>query len=270
MDRRAILEIKDLHFFYTPGELILKGLNFEIDERSTAIIGQNGAGKTTFVKLLKGLLRPTSGTILLEGRDIAGVTVAQLAKHIGLVFQNPNDQIFKNRVIDEVMFGPLRIGMKEAEAKQRAEDALKLFELSDFADKNPYDLGLSSRKLVAIASILAMDTKIIILDEPTIAQDYHGKELIKAVIRKLRSEGKTVLTIIHDMDFVAETFERTIVFAQGNILLDGTTREVFAQKKALEQAYLEQPNVTKLCHSLGYPEVFLTTEEFVAFRKDHF
>ncbi len=270
MGQSAILDIKDLHFFYTPGDKILKGLNFEIDERSTAIIGQNGAGKTTFVKLLKGLLRPTSGTILFEGRDIAGLTVAQLAKHVGLVFQNPNDQIFKNRVIDEVMFGPLRIGIKEAEAMQKAEEALKLLGLSEVADKNPYDLGLSNRKLVAIASILAMDTKVIILDEPTIAQDYHGKELIKALIRMLRAEGKTVITIIHDMDFVAETFERTIVFAQGNILLDGTTREVFAQKDILEQAYLEQPSVTKLCHSLGYQEIFLTAEEFVAYQKDHF
>lgn len=270
MDKSTILELKDLHFSYTPGDIILKGLNFELDERSTAIIGQNGAGKTTLVKLLKGLLRPTSGTILFEGRDIAGMTVAQLAKHIGLVFQNPNDQIFKNRVIDEVMFGPLKIGMQEADAKQRAEEALKLLSIYDFADKNPYDLGLSNRKLVAIASIIAMDPKVIIFDEPTIAQDYHGKELIKAVIRKLRTEGKTVITIIHDMDFVAETFERTIVLAQGAILLDGSTREVFAHKEILEQAYLEQPNVTKLCHSLGYKEVFLTTEEFVVYRKDHF
>ncbi len=267
MDRSQVLEIKDLHFSYSQGEEILKGLNFSIDDRSTAIIGQNGAGKTTFVKLLKGLLRPTSGSISFDGSDIASLTVAQLAKHIGMVFQNPNDQIFKNRVIDEVMFGPQKIGMKEEEAKQRAEEAMSLLGLSDFADKNPYDLGLSSRKLVAIASIIAMDTKVIIFDEPTIAQDYHGKELIKSVIRKLRAEGKTVITIIHDMDFVAETFERAIVFAQGNILLDGTTREVFAQKEILEQAYLEQPNVTKLCHSLGYEEVFLTTEEFVADQK---
>jgi energy-coupling factor transport system ATP-binding protein len=233
MDRSQVLEIKELHFSYTQGEEILKGLNFSIDDRSTAIIGQNGAGKTTFVKLLKGLLRPTSGSITFDGSDIASMTVAQLAKHIGMVFQNPNDQIFKNRVIDEVMFGPQKIGMKEEEAKRRAEEAMSLLGLSDFADKNPYDLGLSSRKLVAIASIIAMDTKVIIFDEPTIAQDYHGKELIKSVIRKLRAEGKTVITIIHDMDFVAETFERAIVFAQGNILLDGNTREVFAQKEIL-------------------------------------
>jgi energy-coupling factor transport system ATP-binding protein len=156
--------------------------------------------------------------------------------------------------------------MTESIAKQKAKEALELVGILDYADKNPYDLGLSSRKLVAIASIIAMDTKVIIFDEPTIAQDYHGKELIKSVIRKLRTEGKTVITIIHDMDFVADTFERAIVFAKGNILLDGTTREVFAQEEILAQAYLEQPNVTKLCSSLGYNEIFLTTDEFIASR----
>jgi energy-coupling factor transport system ATP-binding protein len=269
MDKNNVLEINDLHFSYTQGEEILKGLNFAIDERSTAIIGQNGAGKTTFVKLLKGLLRPTSGSILFNGTDITNMTVAQLARHIGMVFQNPNDQIFKNRVIDEVMFGPLKIGMNEEKAKQEALQALELVGLSDYMDKNPYDLGLSTRKLVAIASIIAMDTKVIIFDEPTIAQDYHGKELIKSVIRKLRAEGKTVITIIHDMDFVADTFERAIVFAKGNILLDGTTKEVFAKEDILEQAYLEQPSVTKLCQSLGYNEIFLTTDEFITYQKEN-
>ncbi len=267
MDKNKKLEIKDLHFSYTQGDEILKGLNFTIDERSTAIIGQNGAGKTTFVKLLKGLLRPTNGSILFEGNDIVNMTVAQLAKHIGMVFQNPDDQIFKNRVIDEVMFGALKIGMDETIAKQKAKAALELVGLEDLAEENPYDLGLSSRKLVAIASILAMDTKVIIFDEPTIAQDYHGKELIKYIIRKLRGEGKIVITIIHDMDFVADTFERAIVFAKGNILLDGTTREVFAKEDILEQAYLEQPNVTRLCQSLGYDEIFLTTDEFITYQK---
>jgi len=268
MDMKTKIEIKDLHFSYTQGDEILKRLNFTIDERSTAIIGQNGAGKTTFVKLLKGLLRPTNGSILFEGNDIIKMTVAQLAKHIGMVFQNPDDQIFKNRVIDEVMFGALKIGMDETIAKQKAKDALKLVGLEDLADENPYDLGLSSRKLVAIASILAMDTEVIIFDEPTIAQDYHGKELIKCIIRKLRAEGKIVITIIHDMDFVADTFERAIVFAKGNVLLDGTTREVFAKENILEQAYLEQPNVTKLCQSLGYDEIFLTTDEFITYQKE--
>lgn len=263
MDDKKCLSMNDLHFSYTPNEEILKGMTLEIDERSTAIIGQNGAGKTTFVKLLKGLLRPTSGTIQFEGKDLSEFTVAQIARHIGMVFQNPNDQIFKNKVIDEIMFGPLKIGMSEQEAMDSANEAMEMLGLTELKDENPYDLGLSTRKLVAIASILAMKTQVIILDEPTIAQDYAGKEKIKEVIRRLRQQNRTVITIIHDMDFVADTFERAIVFANGKVILDGTTREVFAQKEVLEQAYLEQPNVTKLCYGLGYDKVFLTTDEFI-------
>lgn len=263
----SLVEIKNLHFSYRLGEEILKGLNFVIDDRSTAIIGQNGAGKTTFVKLLKGLLKPTEGEILLNGKDIKDMTVATIARQIGMVFQNPNDQIFKNQVLDEVMFGPLQIGMDKESAKKKAMEALEIVGLVEEKQANPYDLGLSRRKLVAIASILAMDTDIIIFDEPTIAQDYAGKERIKRIIRKLRSEGKTVITIIHDMNFVADVFERAIVFAQGNVILDDTTKVVFAQKDMLEKAYLEQPDVMKLCYELGFKEKFLNVEEFLQGQK---
>ena len=262
------IEIKNLSFSYAEKELILDNINLVIDERSTAIVGQNGAGKTTFVKLLKGLLKPNEGDILLNDQSIKGMTVAQLAKHIGLVFQNPNDQIFKNKVIDEVMFGPLNIGMTEDEAIKNSEKSLEIVGLSDKLYYNPYDLGLSERKLITIASVLAMDTEVVIFDEPTIAQDFAGKERIKSIIKQLKSEGKIVLTIIHDMDFVAETFERTIVFAKGNVLLDSDTRDVFSKKEILEKAYLEQPNVTKLCRALGYDETFLTVNEFIEFRKN--
>ncbi len=259
----STIEIKNLHFSYHSGEEILKGMDFVIDQRSTAIIGQNGAGKTTFVKLLKGLLKPTQGEIFLNGKTIKDLTVAKLAEHIGMVFQNPNDQIFKNVVLDEVMFGPLQIGMNKDKAKEKAKQALELVGLSDHINANPYDLGLSRRKLVAIASILAMDTEVIIFDEPTIAQDYAGKERIKDIIRKLRDEGKTVITIIHDMNFVADVFERAVVFAGGKVVLDDTTKNVFSQKEILKEAYLEQPDVMKLCHELGLNEKFLNVDEFV-------
>lgn len=259
----SLIEIKDLHFSYRSGEEILSGMNFTIDERTTAIIGQNGAGKTTFVKLLKGLLRPTGGDILLNGKNIKELTVAKLAGQIGMVFQNPNDQIFKNVVLEEVMFGPLQIGMGKDTSRDKAMQALEFVGLTGFEHTNPYDLGLSRRKLVAIASILAMDTGVIILDEPTIAQDYAGKERIKEIIRRLRMDGKTVITIIHDMNFVADVFERAIVFAGGKVLLDDDVRTVFSQKEVLERAYLEQPDVMKLCHELGYSENFLNAEEFV-------
>lgn len=257
------IEVKNLHFHYTENEPILKGIDLTLDTRTTAIIGQNGAGKTTFVKLLKGLLRPSQGEILFNGKNLKDLTVAQIARHIGLVFQNPNDQIFKNKVIDELMFGPLNIGMSETEARSNCKKALELVGLAGLEDENPYDMGLSDRKMIAIASILAMDTDVVIFDEPTIAQDYEGKEKIKAIIRSLSKQGKMVFTIIHDMDFVAECFERTIVLARGNVLLDGPTAEVYAQTDQLTQAYLEPPHVTQLCNCLGYDQVFLTVDEFV-------
>lgn len=261
------LEIQDLHFSYTKGEEILKGMNLVLEGDSTAIIGQNGAGKTTFVKLLKGLLRPTSGKILYNGKDLSTLTVAQIARDIGMVFQNPNDQIFKNTVINEVMFGPHQIGMSREQAEKRAEEALEIVGLSSLKKVNPYDLGLSERKLVSIAAILAMNTDVIIFDEPTIAQDYAGKTCIGNIVKKLRKEGKLVLTIIHDMDFVAEYFDRAVVFAKGNILLDGTPEVVFAEADVLEKAYLEQPNVTKLCHALGQEKIFLTTDAYIEYMK---
>lgn len=262
------LEIQNLHFSYTEGEEILKGINLTLEDASTAIIGQNGAGKTTFVKLLKGLLRPTSGKILYNGKDLSAFTVAQIAKDIGMVFQNPNDQIFKNTVIDEVMFGPVQIGMSKEQARMRAQEAMEMVGLLHLKKVNPYDLGLSERKLVSIAAILAMNPDVIIFDEPTIAQDYAGKTCIGNIVKKLRQEGRLVLTIIHDMDFVAEYFDRAVVFAKGNVLLDGTPEVVFANADVLEKAYLEQPNVTKLCHALGQENTFLTTDAFVEYMKN--
>lgn len=257
------LEIRDLHFSYTAGEEILKGIDLVLEGRSTAIIGQNGAGKTTFVKLLKGLLKPTKGQILYDGTDLSGLTVAQIARSIGMVFQNPNDQIFKNKVLDEVMFGPMQIGMSKKQAQERAEEALEMVHLRALEKVNPYDLGLSERKLVSIAAILAMNPDVMIFDEPTIAQDYAGKCCIGSIVKHLQAQGKLVLTIIHDMDFVAEYFDRAIVFAKGQVLLDDTPEHVFAQRDILEKAYLEQPNVTQLCHALGYEKTFLTTDAFV-------
>lgn len=263
----SLIEVKDLHFSYENGPEILKGLNLSFDTRSTAIIGQNGAGKTTFVKLLKGLLKPTSGEIVVNGINTKKATVAKLAAHIGLVFQNPNDQIFKSVVYDEVLFGPLNVGQTQQEAEKNTIESLEAVGLSDKIKANPYDLTLSERKLVSIASILAMKTEIVILDEPTIAQDYLGKQRIKALIKRLEQEGKLVISILHDMDFVGEAFQRTIVFQNGGASMDDDTKAVFANTDALYNAYLEPPHVTQVCNALGYPEVFLTVDEFVNDRK---
>jgi energy-coupling factor transport system ATP-binding protein len=163
MSQMNRIEVKDLQFSYTGSPRVLKGLTFSLDERPVVLIGQNGAGKTTFVKLLKGLLRPSAGHIYFEGQDIADMTVADLAKDIGLVFQNPDDQIFENTVLDEVMFGPLQIGMEAGQAKAYSLEALKVVGLEGQETTNPYDLSLSDRKMVSIAAVLATRTDAIIL-----------------------------------------------------------------------------------------------------------
>ena len=255
--------IKNLDFSYLADVPVLKNLNMKLDKCPTAIIGQNGAGKTTLVKLLKGLLKPISGSIYFHGEDISGKTVAMLAGNVGYVFQNPDDQIFKYNVMDEILFGPLNIGMDAERAKKEAERALKLTGLTGKEKENPYDLELYERKMTAIASVLAMDTDVLILDEPTIAQDWKGRQIIGDIIRSLSERGKLVIAILHDMDFVAENFERVIIMAHGQVLADGTAKEVFAQEEALKKARLQKPYVMQLCEALGYEKSYLTVEELL-------
>ena len=233
--------IEKLDFSYLADIPVLEDLNMKLDQRPTAIIGQNGAGKTTLVKLLKGLLKPVSGSIYFHGEDISDKTVAMLAGSVGYVFQNPDDQIFKYNVMDEILFGPLNIGMDPERAKKEAARALELTGLVGKEKENPYDLELYERKMTAIASVLAMDTDVLILDEPTIAQDWKGRQIIGSIIRSLSGRGKLVIAILHDMDFVAENFERVIIMAHGQVLADGTAKEVFAQEEVLKKARLQKP-----------------------------
>ncbi|OJF92911.1 energy-coupling factor ABC transporter ATP-binding protein [Alkalibacterium sp. 20] len=258
-------KLKDIAFSYSPDVSIFEGLDLTFDSQTTAIVGQNGAGKTTLVKIMKGLLKPSKGTLSIDGESIADQTAAQLAKRVGLVFQNPNDQIFKTNVLEEVMFGPLNIGFSRFEAEKGAREALKKVGLESKVSDNPYDLSLSERKLIALASILAMDTEMVIFDEPTTGQDFAGKEKIKAIINELKAEGKLILCILHDMDFAADVFERTVVLNQGEVILDGQTRDVFPEKNVLEKAYLEQPYVTQIAQALGYNDSFIHESELVAF-----
>ena len=257
------ISVDNLHFNYTKGIDILKGINLTFKGEPTAIIGQNGAGKTTFVKLLKALLKPNAGSISINGINTTETTAAKLAKTIGLIYQNPNDQIFKNNVLDEVLFGPLTIGQPADTARTNAIRALKLVGLSDKLDENPYDLSLAERKMISVASILAMDTDIVIFDEPTMGQDALGKKTLQEIIRKLHAEGKLVLCILHDMDFVAETFNRTIILYEGKVLADAPTREVFAKESSLKIARLEQPHITQIARKMGVEGIILHERELL-------
>lgn len=246
----ATFQVQDLRFSYVKGREVLHGLNLALDHRPTAIIGQNGAGKTTLVRVLKGLLKPDSGEIRYQGENLETKTVAELASRVGYVFQNPDDQIFKYKVLEEVMFGPLNIGMSPQEAEASAHEALRMVGLDEKAGENPYDLELSDRKMVAIASVLAMNTDVIILDEPTIAQSWNGREKIREIIQTQAAQGKLVIAILHDMDFVANSFARVIAMAHGEILADGAPAEVFRNHPVLEKAALAAPPLYELLEEL--------------------
>lgn len=244
------IELKDLDFAYGKSP-VLSQFNLSLDLRPTAIIGQNGAGKTTLVKLIKGLLKPQAGEIRLMEKPLGQYNIKELAQTVGLVFQNPNDQIFKSRVIDEVMFGPLACGQSQDEAKENAKWALELVGLSHHSLENPYDLSLSERKFVAAASVLAMKPKWVIFDEPTIAQDKAGKQKLAALIKRLEEDGVGVTAILHDMDFAAENFKRIVVMSEGKVRADGAPLEVFDQDEALSQAKVHKPELMMLSAELG-------------------
>ena len=258
------IRISDLAFTYPSGVEALCGVSLQIAPgEQVAIVGQNGAGKTTLVKHLNGLLRPTSGTVSVGGWDTRERSVAQLAALVGYVFQNPDDQLFQSRVETEVMFGPKNLGWEAERAAARVRAALEQVGLEAAADRHPYDLSPGERKRVALAAVLAMETPVIVLDEPTTGQDFAGVRLVGEIVDRLKGRGKTVVTITHDIDFCAEHFERVVVMAEGRVLAEGPSRSVLAQAEVLAQTFVEPPQLVRLARRLGMEAMPLTVEEFV-------
>jgi energy-coupling factor transport system ATP-binding protein len=236
------------------GALALDGIDLHIaaGER-VALIGQNGSGKTTLARHLNGLLRPSSGRVLHDGNDAAGRTVAQLAHSVGLAFQDPDRQIFAGSVRSEVEFGPRNLGVGGAALRTAVDDALAEVGLEAEARTNPYDLGASRRKLLALASVQAMGTPVLVLDEPTTGQDLRGVEIVQRVIRGAHAAGRTVIAISHDMAFVAASFDRVVVLRAGRVILDGTPASAFGEDswEELRSTYLEPPLPAILGGRLG-------------------
>jgi energy-coupling factor transport system ATP-binding protein len=248
------LALEGVGFVYPDGTRALTDIDLTIvPGEIVAIVGQNGSGKSTLVRHLDGLLRPTEGRVTVDGRPTKGRHVAQLAASVGLAFQNPDRQIFAGRVRTEVEFGPRILGRSAGDAGAAATAALELVDLGDLADANPYDLGFSRRKLLALASVLAMDTAVVVLDEPTTGQDARGVARIQRVVEGLVAAGRTVIAISHDMRFVAESFARVVVMGSGRILLDGSPADVFAKPAwpTLASTYLEPPLAARVGARLG-------------------
>ena len=248
------IEVGRVGHVYPDGTRALAGVDLRVGTgEAVAIIGQNGSGKSTLARHLNGLLRPTEGFVRVDGHDAAGVKVARLAALVALAFQDPDRQIFAGRVRAEVAFGPRNLGVRGQALDGAVAGALAAVGLDGAADLNPYDLGYARRKLLAIASVLAMRTPIVILDEPTTGQDLRGTARIREIVRGLVAEGRTVLAVSHDMRFVAEAFGRVVVLREGRIVLDGTPAEVFAEAAwpVLASTYLEPPLAARVGARLG-------------------
>jgi energy-coupling factor transport system ATP-binding protein len=238
------IEFEAVSFSYPDGTRALSDVGLRIGPgESVAIVGQNGSGKSTLVRHLNGLLRPTAGRLLLDGRDVRPIHVARLAGLVGLAFQNPDRQLFAGRVSTEVAFGPRNLGIRGHGLEERVRAALEEVGLAAESATNPYDLGYSRRKLLALASVLAMRTPVLVLDEPTTGQDARGVARVREVVARAAGEGRTVIAISHDMHFVAESFRRVVVMRAGRVVLDGAPDVVFAEAAwgELRAAHLEPP-----------------------------
>ncbi len=250
----AIVRVEGLVHVYAGETRALDGVDLAVRSgERVAIVGQNGSGKSTLVRHFNGLLRPTEGRVLISGADAAGRRVADLAATVGLAFQDPDRQIFAGKVRNEVAFGPRNLRRRGPDLEVAIDAALSATGLDKDAQTNPYDLGYSRRKLLALASILAMGTPVVVLDEPTTGQDARGVDRIHAIVGDLAAAGRTVIAISHDMRFVAEAFERVVVMRAGRIVLDGTPAEVFAEAAwwTLASTFLEPPLAARIGARLG-------------------
>ncbi len=256
------IELKNVSFAYPNGYIANENLNLTIaDGERVAIVGQNGAGKTTAVKLLNGLHKPYQGDVLVDGVNTRDKSCAWLSQKVGYVFQNPDDQIFNSTALAEIEYMPKYFKLPEAEVKRRCDKAIELTGISRYLKMNPLDIPYAIRKFVAIAAIIATEPRYIILDEPTAGQDKRGNEILENIIEELGKEGVSVIAITHDMDFVAKNFPRIVAMAHKNIIADGTAKEIFWNPMIVEEAKIRMPQIAQVAEGLGLPGNILFRNE---------
>ena len=216
-----------------------------------ALIGQNGAGKTTLAKHFNGLLRATSGEVVVSGRPVADTPISTLAREVGFVFQNPDHQIFSPSVREEIAAGPRNLGASEHEIERRVDETLSRFGLAYYAHRPPAALSFALRRAVAVAAVFAMDTPVLVLDEPSAGLDAHHVANLLARIDERLARGHSVVLITHDMRLVAENVPRCLVMHEGRVVADGDSAGVLADRALMERAHLEAPQVTRLARRMG-------------------
>lgn len=264
-----LLECVDLSFAYpgVPPVTALQNVNLKVHRgEMIGVIGQNGSGKTTLVKQFLKLLKPAKGKVLFKGKDIQAFTTGELSTSIGLALQNPDEQLFTISCQNEIEFGLRNLKLTEDEIKRRVDEALGFVGLQDQWDTFPFRLSFGDRRSLTVAAVVAMRPEIIVMDEPTTAQDYLGRHRIARLGKKLNEAGHTVIMITHDMNLVTQYADRTIVMAKGEVLLDGPTAKVFSEFDTLKKAFIKPPPIAIVDRELeseGLPQGILTVDAMV-------
>lgn len=260
-----LIEVQSLSHSYEKGRFVIRNISLSIRQGDfIAIVGRNGSGKTTFVKHLNGLLKPTVGKVLLRGRDVSRMRISELAKDVGLVFQNPDNQIFCETIEQEVRFGPENLGYSEEQIAGLVTSAIRTVDLTAKTGSDPFCLTKGERQRTAIASTLACDPEVLILDEPTTGLDYSQERNVMSMLSRLNSQGKTIIFITHSLHLVPEFARRVIAFVDGGIVYDGPVRAFFEpqNQELLAQAGLVPPKVVELSHRFGMTA--LSVSEFAS------
>jgi len=255
-----MISIQNVSFHYPGATDVLQGVNLEMrDGEFIAIMGENGAGKTTLVKMFNGLLKPTEGTVKVDGVDTNKRSVAQLSRDVGLIFQNPDHQLFAETVSQELGFSLRNFGFSEDVIQRRVTSLLNTLDLERYEKASPFVLSGGERKRVALAAILVWDPKHVIMDEPTIGQDYLQKDRLRNFIMQLVSQGKTIIIVTHDVEFVAECKPRVVLLSHGMVIADGPATSILTNSALVERASLVPPQISTLMRTLsdigGNPEI---------------
>jgi len=247
-----LISLEAVSFAYPSGTLALEDVDLAIEAgQFLAIMGENGAGKTTLAKQLNGLLKPTRGRVTVDDQDTRKVSVATLARKVGLVFQNPDHLLFSETVRDEVAFALKNCGYPADVIEKQVARTLEALDLTSYADASPFLLSGGERKRVALASVLVWEPDYLVLDEPTIGQDYQQKERLRNFIVQLYSQGKTVVMISHDVEFVAEAGPEVVLMSKGRIVGRGPADEVLSNDRLVEEASLVKPQMARLFAKLS-------------------
>lgn len=258
------LSTENLSFTYPDGTQALKNINIEIEKgEKVAIIGPNGAGKSTLFSHFNGLTEPTSGCVKIEGKAISFEKdeLLKVRQKVGIVFQNPNDQLFAPTVKEDIAFGPMNLGLSYGEVEKRVEDALKMVGMENYEDKTPHHLSGGQQKRIAIAGIIAMKPEIMILDEPTAGLDPDGVEKVLNIMNQLNKEGMTLIISSHDIDMISKYADKIFILYNGEIIESGNKNKIFSDMELLKKAHLRTPITTEILYNLKESGLNVNTEK---------